>query len=103
MKEVIKLLNKDADGVKAVELASEIHHKFVHMHPFWDGNGRLGRLLMNIKLMQAGFPATILRKQERTSYYKAIEKADKGDLAALTTMIAKDVVKSLNLYLKMLD
>ena len=100
---VVDLLNKKAEGTKAIELAAEIHHKLVHIHPFWDGNGRLARLLMNIKLMQARFPPTILRKQERVSYYKALEKADVGDLGPLTTMIAKDVVKALDNYLDILE
>ncbi len=98
--EVVNLLNKHVEGTKAVESAAEIHHKLVHIHPFWDGNGRLARLLMNIKLMQSGFPPIILRKQERVSYYNALEKADVGDFGPLTTMIAKDVVKSLDIYLK---
>jgi hypothetical protein len=58
---------------------------------------------MNIKLMQVGFPPTILRKQERSSYYKALDKADQGDLVPLTTMIAKDVLKSLKFYLETLE
>jgi Fic family protein len=99
MKGVVSLLNKKASGIKAVEIAAEVHHQLVLIHPFWDGNGRLARLLMNIKLMQAGFPPTILRKQERKSYYNALEKADSGDLGPLTTMIAKDVERSLDLWL----
>jgi len=102
MHKIVDLLNKKAEGTKAIELAAEVHHKLVNIHPFWDGNGRLARLLMNIKLMQAGFPPTILRKQERASYYKALEKADVGDLGHLTTMIAKDVVRSLDEYLDLL-
>ena len=103
MKEIVRLLNKKAEGTKAIELVADIHHKFVHLHPFWDGNGRLGRLLMNIKLIQVGFPPTILRKQERSLYYKALDKADQGDLVPLTTMIAKDVLKSLKFYLETLE
>ena len=100
MQEVIELLNKKVEGVGAIEVAADIHHKLVFIHPFWDGNGRLARLLMNIKLMQAGFPPTILRKQERVSYYNALEKADDGESGPLATMIAKDVEKVLNLYLE---
>jgi len=99
MKGVVALLNKKVSGIKAIELAAEVHHQLVFIHPFWDGNGRLARLLMNIKLMQAGFPPTILRKQERKSYYNALERADSGDLEPLTTMIAKDVERSLDLWL----
>lgn len=103
MAEIIKILNKKSESVKAIEAAAEVHHKLVFIHPFWDGNGRLARLLMNIKLMQAGFPPTILRKQERTSYYKSLEKADADDISSLTTMIAKDVLRALDIYLKTIE
>lgn len=103
MDEIITLLNKEATGRKAIEVAAQVHHKLVYVHPFWDGNGRLARLLMNIKIMQAGFPPTILRKKERASYYNALEKADIGDLGSLTTMIAKDVERSLDVYLKTIE
>ncbi|MFH1221465.1 MAG: Fic family protein [Candidatus Micrarchaeota archaeon] len=103
MKEIVALLNEDSKGIKAVEAAAAIHHKLVYLHPFWDGNGRLARLLMNIKLMRAGFPPTVLRKKERTSYYNALEKADEGELGPLTTMIAKDVERALELYLKTIE
>jgi len=100
MHAVFDLLNKKVEGTKAIEIASEIHHKITFIHPFWDGNGRLARLLMNIKLMQAGFPPTILKRRERVSYYDALEKADNGEMGPLTTIIAKDVGKSLDLYLE---
>jgi len=103
MQEIVKLLNKKDEGIKAIEAAAEIHHQLVYTHPFWDGNGRLSRLLMNIKLMQAGFPPTILRKKERISYYNTLEKADAGEMGPLTTMIAKDVERSLNLYLETME
>ncbi len=100
MKEVIGLLNgKEDDEIKAVEATARLHHRLVFIHPFTDGNGRLARLLTNLKLMRAGFPPIILRRSERKSYYDALEKADKGNLQPFTTMIARDVEKALDLYL----
>ena len=54
---------------------------------------------MNLCLMRAGFPPTILRKQERRAYYSGLEKADKGDFRSLTMLIAKDVERALDMYL----
>ncbi len=101
MKEILGLLNgkEEGDEIKTVEAAARLHHRLVFIHPFTDGNGRLARLLTNLKLMRAGFPPIILRKAERKSYYDALEKADKGNLQPFTTMIARDVERALDLYL----
>jgi len=103
MTSVISLLNARSEGIDAIKQASLTHHRFVYIHPFWDGNGRIGRILMNIKLMQAGFPPAILTRRERMFYYDVLEDADKGDLGPLTTIIAKGVERSLDLYLGVLE
>jgi len=99
MKKVYSELNDQEKGIKAVLSAVRVHHETVRIHPFIDGNGRLARLLMNLRLLRAGFPPTILRREERRSYYSALEKADKGDLRPLAMLVAKDVEKALDLYL----
>ena len=99
MMKVYSELNDRGKGTGAVTSAVKVHHETVRIHPFIDGNGRLSRLLMNLRLMRAGFPPTILRREERRSYYSALEKADKGDFRQLAMLIAKDVDKSLDLYL----
>ncbi len=100
MKEVYKELNNKDKGIKAVYSAVKVHHKTAKIHPFVDGNGRLARLLMNLRLMRSGFPPTILRKEQRRAYYSALEKADEGDFRALAMLIGKDVEKALDLYLE---
>lgn len=102
MKEILGLLNgkEEDDEIKTVEAAARLHHRLAFIHPFTDGNGRLARLLTNLKLtMRAGFPPIILRKAERKSYYDVLEKADKGNLQPFTTMIARDVERALDMYL----
>lgn len=103
MKEVYKELNNKDKGIKAVYSAVRIHHKTAKIHPFVDGNGRLARLLMNLRLMRSRFPPTILRKEQRRAYYSALEKADEGDFRALAMLIGKDVEKALDLYLEAVE
>jgi len=100
MKAVYTELNQKSEGIAAICSAAKIHHETVKIHPFIDGNGRLARLLMNLRLIRAGFPPTILRKEERRSYYSALEKADKDDMRPFTMLIAKDVEQALDLYLE---
>ena len=100
MKEVYEELNNKDKGIGAIYSAVKIHYDTVRIHPFIDGNGRLARLLMNLRLIRAGFPPAILRKEERRAYYSALEKADKGDFRALTMLIGKDVERALDLYIE---
>lgn len=99
MRVVYSELNDKSKGIEAIKSAAKIHHETVSIHPFIDGNGRLARLLMNLRLMRAGFPPTILRKDERRSYYSSLEKADRGDFRSIAMLISKDVEQALDLYL----
>ncbi|MEW5996968.1 MAG: Fic family protein [Candidatus Micrarchaeota archaeon] len=97
--QVIGEMNKPGKGMETVKSASRIHHLIAWIHPFVDGNGRVARLLLNLKLMRGGFPPVVLLKTERRSYYSALEKADDGDLYPITTMIANSVGRSLDIWL----
>ncbi|MFH1257846.1 MAG: Fic family protein, partial [Candidatus Micrarchaeota archaeon] len=99
MQSVYAELNNKSKGIEALESAVKIHYQTVRIHPFVDGNGRLARLLMNLRLIKAGFPPAILRKEERRSYYSALDKADAGDFRPFAMLIASDVENSLDSWL----
>jgi Fic family protein len=61
--------------IHPVELAALVHLKFVTIHPFSDGNGRISRLLMNFILKKYNFPLLDIRYENRTSYYNALERS----------------------------
>lgn len=102
MRELIEWLRKSGLTTHPVELAALLHHKLVYIHPFFDGNGRTARLVMNLILMQAGFPLAVILKNDRKKYYDTLAKADKGDYAPFVRFVAQAVERSLNIYLKTL-
>lgn len=99
MEAFMKWAKDNYKKMNIVEFATLFHHKFVHIHPFEDGNGRTGRLLMNIFLMQYGFPITIILFNDRQKYYRALALADNGNYKMLVNFVAQAVLRSLNIYL----
>ncbi len=100
MRELIDWIKRNSNSLHPVELASLAHHRLVHIHPFTDGNGRTARLFMNLILMQNGYPLVIILKNDRQKYYRALEKADRGQSSEMERFIAQAVERSINLYLK---
>ena len=85
-------------------LAIDAHFKLVSIHPFVDGNGRTARLLMNLLLMQAGYPPAILRKEDRRRYIDSIEKAQLGgSLDDYYSLMYESIDRSLDIYLNALE
>ena len=70
-------------ALHAVLVAAETHFRFESLHPFFDGNGRTGRLLLNWQLLRAGFPLTVIQVEERARYLDALKVADDGDIRPL--------------------
>jgi len=81
-------------------LAAMFHFRFVEIHPFDDGNGRMARLLMNLIFMQAGFPPVIVCTEDKNNYLLALEQADTGDLEPFIVHIGNELLNSLNLFLR---
>jgi len=85
--------------VHPVQLSALAHYKLAYIHPFYDGNGRTSRLLMNLILMRAGYPPVIIRKQDRLQYYDYLEIANQGDIRPFIRFIAKCTERTLNEYI----
>ena len=80
MKLLLKWYNENKSKLHPLVLATIFHHKFEKIHPFMDGNGRTGRMLVNYILMQSEYPPLILHKRSRVEYLNVLKKADDSDL-----------------------
>ena len=90
----------EAEGVPALVRAAVFHYNFVAIHPFDDGNERIARLLMNLILMQDGFPPLIVRKEDRSLYLAALREADAGNMAEFVKFLGENLLRSLEIYLR---
>lgn len=86
-------------GLHPVERAAHVHFYLADIHPFVDGNGRVARLLMNLLLMQAGYPIAIIRAEDRAAYYRTLEAAHEGQLDASLRLVAEAVDRTLDVFL----
>lgn len=98
MRDLLSWYKANKGKLDNITLATEFKHRFVHIHPFGDGNGRASRLVLNIILMKAGYPIVVILKNDRKKYYKALQKADKGKIEDLVFFVSQAVERSLDLY-----
>jgi Fic family protein len=81
------------------EELARLHSAFERVHPFLDGNGRAGRLTMNLMLVRLGYPPVIIYKRQREVYLTALHKADGGDFGPLGELIARAMLDNLNRFI----
>lgn len=92
---------KENAGEHPIIIAATFHYRFVRIHPFDDGNGRMARLLMNAILIKHGYTVAIVPREERDRYIRTLEQADQSeDLAEFIAYIAHCCEYALNLHLK---
>ena len=104
MDELFQWYEANKDSMHPVVLAAQMHEKLVSVHPFIDGNGRTARLLMNLILMQHGYPIANIKgdNETRRRYYETLEEASSGDNSAFVEFIEGVVIQSLTYYLKII-
>lgn len=77
-------------------IAADFHNRFEYIHPFTDGNGRVGRIIFNWMLLKSGYGVILFKNRNRQSYFEALNQADKGRSNKLYRQCAKVYKKTIN-------
>jgi len=85
-----------------VEFASLLHIRIANIHPFIDGNGRTARLVMNLALLQEGYPVTVIPPVLRSDYMETLKESNKGNNQPFIHLISCMVYESQKDYLRLL-
>lgn len=100
MQALMEWYRDEQTALHPVTLAAMFHYKFVCIHPFDDGNGRVSRLLMNYVLLAHKLPPVVIKSSDKQNYLHALHLADTGQYEAFIRYIAQQVVSSLEMAIK---
>lgn len=102
MEQLIIDFNSSTENI--ITKLARFHIEFESIHPFIDGNGQAGRLLVNLELMKAGYPPIDIKFTDRVKYYQAFDEYHiKGTLSAMENLFARYLNERLDLYLSILE
>jgi Fic/DOC family len=93
----VQALGQEGEGIEPEALAN-LHARFEQIHPFLDGNGRTGRLVLNLLLVRLGYPPAIIFKGDRRRYLTALQSADHGDNGPLGELLARAILDNLHKF-----
>lgn len=100
MMELMQWYTAQSDAMHPLLLATEWHHRFILIHPFGDGNGRLARLIVNYILMRAGYMPLVVKSVDKGQYLTTLKKADAGDLVPFAKYLATQEEWALELAIR---
>ncbi|WP_341476348.1 Fic family protein [Conservatibacter flavescens] len=103
MQSLIHWNEDNLEKLHPLERIAMLHSKFVAIHPFIDGNGRTGRLILNLELMKAGFQVCVLKAEKRAEYYQALALADNGNYQAIINFVAQAAIETMERTLSIID
>lgn len=83
-------------GRRPISKIAADHYEFEKIHPFFDGNGRVGRLIMLTQVLSKGYPPILIQVEDRAKYYTALAKGDMGDFRQMVQMVCEGVLKGYN-------
>ncbi|MDP7180126.1 MAG: Fic family protein [Candidatus Woesearchaeota archaeon] len=90
---LLKWYNKNKKNLHPLILSAVFHEKFERIHPFYDGNGRTGRMLVNLILINNKFPPLIIENKKRKEYYNVLSIGHKADLNKVDTNFYKPIIE----------
>ncbi|MGO9447695.1 MAG: Fic family protein [Solirubrobacteraceae bacterium] len=93
----VQALGREGKDIEPEALA-RVHARFEQIHPFLDGNGRTGRLVLNLLLVRLGYPPAIIFKGDRRRYLIALQSADRGDHGPLAELLARAILDNLHKF-----
>ncbi len=91
---------KEKPDVNPIILAALFHYRFIRIHPFDDGNGRVARILMNFILMQFGYPPVIIKTEDKENYFAVLRLADADELQPFIEYITQSLIRSLEIMIR---
>jgi Fic family protein len=100
MRDLVSWMTTEGPAYAPIVRAALTHEMFLAIHPYMDGNGRTARLLLNLQLMQDGYPVALLLASWRPRYIRALEQAHHGQYNPLVNLIGRAVEAGLDMFLE---
>ena len=102
MQELVEWFTENIESPPAsiASFLAQLHHRFIFIHPFDDGNGRIVRLLLNYALIRLGYPPFVIKDKDKKTYFSALQKADAGNMDVLEAYLGRTLVSWLEIGIK---